>query len=143
MSLLELNVTDLITRDGVVIGYIYDFGERGAFEPNGHIAGTPPTDRAAIDRHNNALAGIEFESAKQTGKAVWYYMTDAQGKTSIGDWASHYKFPVNYQTSSWHNMAGPNGRTDFYFTGPDCKQWHGVNIGDSQIVRCHRLKKQR
>lgn len=33
-------------------------------------------------------------------------------------------------------------RFDVWFTGPDGKAWHGVNIGDNQICRCKRLKKQ-
>lgn len=44
--------------------------------------------------------------------------------------------------SSFHNMAGRDGRTDYWFTGPDGKNWHGVNIGDMDLVRCHRLKRQ-
>ncbi len=45
------------------------------------------------------------------------------------------------QRTSWHNMAGPRGRLDawFYLEGDVC---HGVMVGDTMAMRCHRLKDQ-
>lgn len=34
-------------------------------------------------------------------------------------------------------------RYDVWFYGPDGALWHGLNIGDNQILRCKRLKKQK
>jgi hypothetical protein len=119
-------------------GYVFNFQEHGAFGPNGKLG---EVSQSEIDAHNKRLAQTEIEQAKQSGTAL-LYERDIGGKRHVGTWDGSFNFAVSYRRTSWHNMAGKDGRTDYYFTGPDGKNWHGVNIGDNQIVRCHRLKRQ-
>jgi hypothetical protein len=57
----------------------------------------------------------------------------------ITNWPGSLEFKVGGAVRhSRHNIAG--SRTDAWFTGPDGKEWHAVNIGDNQIARCRRLK---
>lgn len=70
------------------------------------------------------------------GKACLYLSNGA-----VSNWPGSFKLRVRFQKTSWHNFAGKGGRTDCWFTGPDGKEWHGVNIGrHNQVVRCKRLK---
>lgn len=49
--------------------------------------------------------------------------------------------PPGWMKHSKHNIA--KERIDVWFIGPDGARWHGVSFGDSQLARCHRLKRQR
>lgn len=60
----------------------------------------------------------------------------------VTNWPSTLRFPVYGVRQSWHNLAGRNGRRDFWFNGPDGFVWHGVNIGDQDLARCRRTKEQ-
>lgn len=78
----------------------------------------------------------ERRDMMKRGKACLYL---ANG--FVTNWPGSLKLRVRYQKSSWHNMAGKDGRTDCWFTGPDGKEWHGTSIGkDNQVLRCKRLK---
>lgn len=57
------------------------------------------------------------------------------------NWPGTIEFLIEHRKTSFHNIAGK--RHDVWFIGPDGAWWHGVNIGDNQILRCHRLKRQR
>lgn len=116
-------------------GYIFKF-ERGAYSPDGRM---PEMSDVEIKEHNSRLATAEIDAAKQTGKAL-FYEREIGDKMHIGTWEGSFNFPVHQTRKSWHNMAGKDGRRDYYFIGPDGNHWHGVNIGDNQIVRSHRLK---
>lgn len=127
-------------------GYIFNFSSHGAFAPDGKIEGQPTQE--AIDAHNKTLADLEIEAAKRDGKACLYLhkRTDSigtPGKTwNVGSWNGSHLFPVYYSKKSFHNMAGRDGRTDVWFIFDD-SVWHGVNIGDNDIVRCKRTKEAR
>lgn len=60
--------------------------------------------------------------------------------STITNWPGTLVFGLVDRKVSDHNMAGKNGRTDVWFIGPDGSTWHGVNIGDHQILRCKRTK---
>ena len=60
-------------------------------------------------------------------------------KKIVTNWPGTLIIPVNQIKYSYHNMAGKNGRRDFWFMF-DWQDWHGFNVGDSQIARCHKLK---
>jgi hypothetical protein len=71
----------------------------------------------------------------ETGKLHGYF--DGQKFTN---WPGSFSIPVNYQSKSWHNFAGKNGRTDFwlYFEG---QRYHGVFIGfNHQCATIKRVK---
>lgn len=117
------------------IGYVFEFNGHGAFSPDGKVEMTPEQ----IEQHNSQLALAELEAMKQTGKALLYMFRDESGSISVGTWASK-----PYQrTSVWRARHSRNNwgcqRTDVWFNA-DGSTWHGVNIGDNDIVRCSRNK---
>ena len=85
----------------------------------------------------------EEESMKQTGKAVLYllrherYSKDKRSFPSyyweVQNWPGTLRFRCEIKKGR-HNWAG--SRIDAWFRGPDGKLWHGVNIGDNEILRC-------
>lgn len=112
-------------------GYILNFNGRG-YSPDG-VVGAP--SQADIDAHNSALAAAELAHLKATGRGVLYLGADGQ----VTQWAGKLIGTAHHQRKSWHNMAGRDGRTDVWFEF-DGSTWHGVNIGDSQILRVRRTK---
>lgn len=118
-------------------GYVFQFNGHGAFGPDGRLDSQPTPEQIAA--HNQAIAERELEEMKQTGRATLYSFVDTSGH-SIGTWASKpgERFRATSHSYSRNNFGAQ--RMDVWFTGPDGKQWHGVNIGDNDIVRCKRLK---
>ena len=58
----------------------------------------------------------------------------------VGNWPGSLKLHVGGAIKySFHNFVGRDGRRDFWFTF-EGTQWHGVNIGDSDIAHCKRIK---
>ena len=54
----------------------------------------------------------------------------------VSNWPGSLKFNA-YAKKGAHNIAG--SRYDAWFTGPDGKEWHGVNYGEmSQLCHCKR-----
>jgi hypothetical protein len=54
----------------------------------------------------------------------------------VSNWPGSLKFNA-YVKKGAHNIAG--SRYDAWFTGPDGKEWHGVNYGEmSQLCHCRR-----
>jgi len=72
-----------------------------------------------------------------TGKHSRLYYTGDK----VTNWPGTLAFKVVSRKSSWHNFAGKNGRTDFWFV-VDGYYWHGVNIGDNQLARCKKTKQK-
>lgn len=60
---------------------------------------------------------------------------------TVSNWPGTLKIPA-FTKQTRHNWRDVQ-RTDCWFTGPDGRQWHGVNLGDNQIVRCRKLKASR
>lgn len=118
-------------------GYVFAF-ERGAYSPDGKVEGQPNAEQ--IEAHNLAVAASELAAMKASGRGVLYLAPDAAGNWFASQWAGGLKLPVSNVRRSWHNMAGREGRTDcdFHFDG---SRWHGVNIGDSQLLRVRRCKR--
>lgn len=69
---------------------------------------------------------------------ITLYLSRADDGWYVGNWPATLRFPVSHMKQGAHNIA--RSRYDAWFTGPDGKQWHAVNIGDNQIARCKRLK---
>lgn len=57
----------------------------------------------------------------------------------ITNWPGTLQYPANRIHESRHNLG--HTRVDVWFYGPDNKIWHGVNIGDNQILRCKRTQR--
>ena len=75
---------------------------------------------------------------RDTGRAVLYLTEGADGAV-VTDWPGVLKFPVRYKRTGSHNRAGK--RVDGWFTGPDGREWWGVNYGhNSQTCHCRRLR---
>lgn len=114
-------------------GYIFNFQGHGAFDPNGRVSAD--ADDQAIARHNAELAKRELENMRMTGKALLYF----QSGNTIGTWDGTQRFGIRYKRESWTNWHCK--RTDLWFRDPsDGTTWHGVNIGDNDIVHCKRNK---
>ena len=128
-------------------GYIFKFDGHGVFDPNGKIE--EPLSDLDIINHNTKVAIMEIESAMKTGKATFYlsYTQDPNDvypwiKTYyVGTWDCTYKWNA-YVKTSWHNFAGKDGRRDCWFKIKD-QLWHGVNIGNNDIVHAKRIKSRR
>ena len=56
----------------------------------------------------------------------------------VTNWPSTLVFTCNVKKGK-HNIAG--SRYDVWFTGPDGKQWHGVQYGEwTQVCHCKQTK---
>jgi hypothetical protein len=74
----------------------------------------------------------------ETGKATLYLCQREPGAWVVSNWPSSLVFPVHHKRTGRHNMA--RRRYDAWFTGPDGKNWHGVQYGDNtQICHCKRV----
>jgi len=126
-------------------GYVLDFHEHGLLDPDGKVQDMTLDQ---VKDHNRQLADAEVEQAKKTGRGI-FYLTWTQNPNDkipgiktyyVGTWEGSFKWNC-YIKSSWHNFAGRDGRRDCWFNleGTPGHLWHGVNIGDNDIVRCKRL----
>jgi hypothetical protein len=70
-----------------------------------------------------------LESGKLSGYYSGGYFTN---------WPGTLKVKIYYSRDSWHNFAGRNGRTDFWFT-LEGKRFHGVHIGHNN--ECANVRK--
>lgn len=89
---------------------------------------------------------LEIGKMNQEGK-VSLYLTQTPSRLGydyqIVNYAHTIEFACQRPKFSFHNLAGKRGRRDIDFVGPDGAKWHGVNIGDSQVIHCKRKKKQK
>jgi hypothetical protein len=145
IKMFKIDEHGLIVDGDQLAGYIIDFAGHGAFGPNREAL--PLLTQDQIDKHNSILAQMELEATKKYDNGIFYltreYIKNDPKKTYtefVSNWIGTFKVPA-YVKSSWHNFAGKDGRRDVWFS-LDGERWHGVNIGDSQIVRAKRLKRQ-
>lgn len=127
------------TLEAMSIGYVFQFEGHGAFAPGGKVEMDPDQ----IKGHNAQLDVQTVEAMKATGQAVLYLhrsrvCADGFKRDHVGTWTGGQCWPVQNQNTSRHNIGGK--RLDLWFVGPDGQNWHGVNIGDNDIVRCRRNK---
>ncbi len=95
--------------------------------------------QAEIDEHNHQLGQGEIEAMKANGRCVLYLWEHNGVPIQVGTWASTVNERIGvmrYRTS--RNNWGAN-RTDVWFRF-DGSTWHGVNVGDNDIVRVRRTK---
>ena len=106
----------------------------------------PHTTGYGQDKDGNkvcfACCGLQdMQSMRDTGKGDGYLVRNDDGTHKFTNWPGTLSLSVYGIRKSFHNFAGRDGRTDFYFMF-EGKEWHGVNIGDQQFSRVHVLKKQ-
>jgi len=116
-------------------GYIFNFTPHGAFSPDGKI----PATQEEINTHNGLLADMEWSGMMKHGRGTLCLTENADGSHTVSDWPGVHKIKARHIRKSFHNFAGQNGRTDVWFC-LDGSEWHGVNIGDNQILRVKRNK---
>lgn len=126
---------DKSTDPPTCCGYMINFDGKGVFSPDGKVQ----VSGEGVDTHNRLLADAEWAGMLKHGKGILYLTRDAEGVYYASDWPSVHKIRVSHVRKSWHNMAGKDGRTDVHFI-LDGSTWHGVNIGDNQILRVKRTK---
>jgi hypothetical protein len=81
----------------------------------------------------------ELKAAIKTGQFTAYLVEDTTTSGRIVSFPGLEFAKVHGIRRSWHNMAGRNGRRDVWFRMAG-RTWHGVNIGDNQVVRCKVVK---
>lgn len=111
-------------------GYVFNFQGHGAFSPEGRV----DIAKDDIEAHNAAVAETEWANLVESGRGILYW----DGR-NVSNWTGSISLPADRVSSSWHNMAGKDGRTDVWFRINGVR-WHGVNIGDNQILRVKRVK---
>lgn len=124
-------------------GYIFNFQGHGAFDPDGKIPGDPT--QMEIDQHNGRLARAEMEHVRKTGAGILYvfYQKSSGGSFStphqVGTWASadHERIAIARYRKSRNNFGATRTDVWFYLDG---KTWHGVNVGDNDLLRVKRTK---
>lgn len=118
----------------IMKGYVFNFQGR-AFSPEGEVQ----MSQEEIETHNSRLAIMELTAMKETGKATLYLFGGQDGCKYVGTWASepHQRSIVKRSRESVNNWGAK--RLDVWFLA-NGQAWHGVNVGDNDIVRCKRIK---
>lgn len=111
-----------------------DCGACKVYRPDGIGTGYARVDGRQLVCYE-CCARRDEKEMRETGRIVLYFSGD-----KVTNWPGTLQLPVYGVRHSWHNFAGRNGRTDFYFRAFG-REWHGVNIGrDNQIARCKAMK---
>ena len=114
----------------------------GDGKTDGRLYGRTP----AGEVHCDVCCGEEDKARMiETGRATLYLSRHEPEPLGLSGWRlSNWPgtFSIKLLMSpkvGLHNMAGR--RYDVWFTGPDGKDWHGVQYGDNtQICHCRRIK---
>lgn len=78
-------------------------------------------------------ANVDRETLRHADRTALYL-----AKGIVTNWPGTLTIVPSRTKNGRHNIAGT--RIDVWFTGPDGAAWHGVNIGDNDILRCRKLK---
>ena len=73
----------------------------------------------------------------QTEGRITLYLVPQDGKWVVSNWPGSLAIPTFRVKTGKHNIAGT--RTDVWFVF-DHAVWHGVNIGDNDLLHCRRTK---
>lgn len=71
------------------------------------------------------------------GKHV-FYLSRRDGKITVTNWPGTLRYAATAVRKGRHNIAGE--RIDVWFKDHLGREWHGVNLGDNDILRAKRLK---
>ncbi len=78
----------------------------------------------------------EARDMAKTGKATLYLVSKKDGY-HVTNWPGTLDIRAGYVKRGGHNIGRTRFDAWFSFAGAT---WHGVNIGDNDILRCKRLK---
>ena len=86
-------------------------------------------------RHCYTCCADQDRSAMVRDGKIVLYLTEK----GVTNWPGSLVFPVVHKRKGRHNMAGT--RYDVWFTGPEGRNWHGVQYGENtQLCHCRRVK---
>lgn len=76
------------------------------------------------------------------GRVDLYLVMGAATRYTVQNWPGSLVIKPTDWREHPRGSGGFGGarRVDVWFCGPDGQRWHGINRGDSQVVRCKRLK---
>lgn len=106
-------------------GYIFNFKEHGQFSPNGRV------NVQDVAAHNRQLADQQIEAMKR-GEPQALYLFPGM----VGTWDKSYTWPIDHARESRNNFGATRIDCWFHACG---HRWHGVNVGDNDIVRCKAI----
>lgn len=153
--------TQYENQDGLLVipgtnqcaGYIFNFQGHGAFQPTGKVETTDGPTQKEIDAHNAILAKAELDHAVKEGRGTFYlqkapWQTNAKGERfrslshdTVSQWTGTWKGKAFVREGYSYGFC--RVKTNWiWFTGPDGKQWYGVNKGDQSCFTGRRLKIQ-
>lgn len=116
------------------LGYLWHAGEKGCFSPN---VGRVEYTKEQAEAHNAQLAELEKAAMAEHGRAVLYLTKDTKGEWKVSNFDGSLSFrPFRVKKGS-HNWGVE--RFDAWFTSGGYV-WHGVNVGDNELLRARRTK---
>ena len=113
------------------LGDLFHSPGRGTYCPdNGRVDVTP--DEASM--HNLALGRARLASMNANGRALLYLVDGGANGDGmmVQDWSGVLRIKPTRVRKGQHNIA--RTRWDVWFMH-EGQAWHGVNIGDNQILR--------
>lgn len=81
---------------------------------------------------------LDKKQLRESGLLYGYIVKDQTGY-KFCNWPNSFSVRVWNIRKSYHNFAGKDGRTDFWFEF-EGKRYHGVNIGDNECAKVKVLK---
>jgi hypothetical protein len=81
---------------------------------------------------------MDKKDMDKSGLACLYLVHHGADCFKITNWPSSLVFRPVRVTKGHHNWGIT--RYDVWFYDESGKKWHGVNLGDNQILRCRRVK---
>ena len=131
-----------ICGDGKTAGRLY-----GSFQDGSILcdACCGETDREDMVRTGRAMLYLTMPPASEARST--YGLRDefrrySDGSVYLSNWSETLRFGARWGAvkTGLHNIA--RVRYDVWFTGPDGKEWHGVQYGNlTQICHCRRVGK--
>lgn len=119
------------------LGELFHSPAFGTYCPTyGRVDVTP--DEASM--HNLAFGRAKLATMNANGFAMLYLVDGGANGDGmmVQDWSGQLRIKPTKVRKGRHNIA--RTRFDVWFTY-EGQRWHGVNIGDNQILRCRRIKK--
>lgn len=105
--------------------------QQAAFSP---VAGKVDYSAEEVAAHNRQLSELRLQAMKETGRACLYLTKSAEG-WQVTDFEGRIRIPAGRVKKSYNNWGAQRLDAWFAFDG---SVWHGVCVGDNEILRCRR-----
>ena len=129
-----------VCGDGQTTGRLYGSRQDGSILCD---ACCGETDREDMVRTGRAMLYLTIPpkgEARSTYGLKGEFRRYSDGSVYLSNWPGTLRFNLGAVKKGRHNIAGV--RYDVWFTGPDGKEWHGVQYGGmTQICHCRRVGK--